>query len=91
MSDAGNEISFFFFVFAKSTAAFMEVILVETKKIISTIGTLVIVGAVSTAGAALWTNVLDDKIKMVKMKKTHSESGKVIVVDFKNARREMGR
>lgn len=69
----------------------MEVMLVETKKILSAIGTLVIVGAVSTAGAALWTNVLDDKIKMVKMKKTHSDSGKVIVVDFKNARREMGR
>lgn len=63
----------------------------ETKKIISTIGTLVIVGAASTAGAALWTNVLDEKIKMVKVKKTHSESDKVIVVDFKNAKREMGR
>ena len=63
----------------------------ETKKILSTIGTLVIVGAVSTAGAALWTNVLDDKLKLVKAKKTHSDSDKVIVVDFKNARREKGR
>lgn len=63
----------------------------ETKKILSTIRTLVIVGAVSTAGAALWTNVLDEKIKMVKVKKTHSESDKVIVVDFKNVKREMGR
>jgi len=69
----------------------MEVTLVETKKILSTIGTLVVVGAVSTAGAALWTNVLDDKIKMVKAKKAHSESDKVIVVDFKKARREVGR
>lgn len=63
----------------------------ETKKIISTIGTLVIVGAVSTAGAALWTNVLQDKTRLVKAKKTHSDSDKVIVVDFKNARRETGR
>lgn len=63
----------------------------ETKKILNAIGTLAIVGVVSTAGAALWTNVLDDKIKMVKMKKAHSDSDKVIVVDFKNARREMGR
>lgn len=69
----------------------MEVRSVETKKIISTIGTLVIVGAVSTAGAALWTNVLQDKIRLVKAKKTHSDSDKVIVVDFKNARRETGR
>lgn len=66
--------------YAKSTVAFMEVILVETKKILSTIGTFVIVGAVSTAGAALWTNVLDDKLKLVKAKKTHSKSDKIIVV-----------
>ena len=63
----------------------------ETKKILSTIGTLVIVGAVSTAGAALWTNVLDDKIKMIRAKKAHSKSDKVIVVDFRKARKEMGR
>lgn len=63
----------------------------ETKKIINTIGTLVIVGAVSTAGAALWTNVLEDKLKLVKAKKTHFKSDKVIVVDFKKARRELSR
>lgn len=56
-----------------------------------TIGTLVIVGAVSTAGAALWTNVLNDKLKLVQAKKAHSKSDKVIVVDFKKARRDMGR
>ena len=76
---------------ARTTDPVMEVIFVETKKIIGTIGTLVIVGAVSTAGAALWTNVLDDKLKLVKAKKTHSDSDKVIIVDFKKARREMGR
>lgn len=63
----------------------------ETKKILSTIGTLIIVGAVSTAGAALWTNVLGDKIKIVKAKRTHSESDKVIVVDFKKVRRKLSR
>lgn len=79
------------FFFAKSAVAFMEVTFVETKKIISTIGTLIIVGAVSTAGAALWTNVLDDKLKLIQAKKVHSKSDKVIVVDFKKARRETGR
>ena len=69
----------------------MEVTFVETKKIISTIGTLVIVGAVSTAGAALWTNVLNDKLKLVQAKKAHSKSDKVIVGDYKKARRVMGR
>lgn len=67
----------------------MEVIFTETKKIVNTIGTLAIVAAASTAGAALWTNVLDGKIKMVKAKKTHSESDKVI--NFKKARRKLGR
>ena len=67
----------------------MEVTFVETKKILSTIGTLVVVGAASTAGAALWTNVLKDKIKLAKAKRTHSD--KVIVVDFKRARREVSR
>lgn len=62
-----------------------------TKKIISTIGTFVIVGVASTAGAALWTKVLDDKIKMVKTKNKHSKSDNVIVVDFKKSRRESGR
>ena len=77
--------------YAKSTVAFMEVILVETKKILSTIGTFVIVGAVSTAGAALWTNVLDDKLKLVKAKKTQSKSDKINGVDFKKARRDISR
>lgn len=82
--------SFSFLFCAKITVTFMEVTFVKTKKILST-GTLVIVGAASTAGAALWTNVLDNKIKMAQAKKAHSESDKVIVVDFRKARREMGR
>lgn len=67
----------------------MEVIFVETKKILSTIGTLVIVGVASTAGAALWTNVLDNRIKLGKAKRAHSN--KIIVVDFRKAQRELGR
>ncbi len=67
----------------------MEVTFVKTKKILNMIGTLVIVGVASTAGAALWTNVLDDKIKMAKTKRAHSNN--VIVVDFKKARKELGR
>ncbi len=63
----------------------------ETKKILGAIGTLVIVGAASTAGAALWTSVLNDKVQLAKLKRTHSKSSKVIVVDFKKARKEMDR
>lgn len=60
----------------------------ETRKILSTIGTFVAVGAASMAGSALWTNILEDRIKMARVKKTHSNSDKVIVIDFKKARRE---
>lgn len=69
----------------------MEVIFLETKKILSTVGTFVVVGAVSMAGAALWTNVLDDKIQLAKAKRAQSDSNKVIIVDFKKARRDVGR
>jgi len=67
----------------------MEVIFMKTKEILTTIGTCVIVGAASTAGAALWTNVLEDKFVMVKRKVTQSKSDKII--DFKKARKSMGR
>lgn len=63
----------------------------DTKKLISTIGTFVIVGAVSTAGAALWTNVLEKKVQLVKAKNAHSKSDKVIVIDFKKAQGDMSR
>lgn len=59
----------------------------NTRKILSTIGTFAIVGAVSTAGAALWTNVLDRKFQMVKIKLAHPKSDKIIFVDFKKAKR----
>lgn len=81
----------FTFVFAKLSDAFMEVTFLETKKILSTVGTLVVVGAVSMAGAALWTNVLDDKVRLAKAKRAHSNSDKVIVVDFKKTRRDASR
>lgn len=84
--------SLFFFCFlAKTSDTFMEVIFLKTNKILSTIGTLVAVGAVSMAGAALWTNVLDDKIRLAKVKRAQSNSDKVIVIDFKKARRDASR
>lgn len=69
----------------------MEVIFVKTKEILTTIGTLVAVGAASTAGAALWTNVLDRKFRLARAKLTQSKSDKIIVVDFKKAKRNLGR
>ncbi len=78
-------------LFAISTGAFMEVIVLNTRKILSTIGTFAIVGAVSTAGAALWTNVLDRKFQTVKIKLAHPKSDKIIFVDFKKAKRGLGR
>ena len=78
-------------LFAVPAESFMEVTVVKTRKILSAIGTFVIVGAVSTAGAALWTNVLDGKFQMVKTKLTHPKSDKIIFVDFKRAKRDLGR
>lgn len=63
----------------------------NTKKILSTIGTFAIVGAVSTAGAALWTKVLDRRFQMVKVKLTHPKSDKIIFVDFKKTKRDFSR
>ena len=77
--------------FASPAESFMEVTVMKTRKILSAIGTFVIVGAVSTASAALWTNVLDGKFQMVKVKLTHPKSDKIIFVDFKKARRGLGR
>ena len=59
----------------------------RTRKILSAVGTFVIVGAVSTAGAALWTNVLDRKFQMVKVRLTHPKADKIIFVDFRKAGR----
>ena len=78
-------------LFAVPAESFMEVTVVKTGKILSAIGTFVIVGAVSTAGAALWTNVLDRKFQMVKVRLTHPKSDKIIFVDFKKAKRGLGR
>lgn len=80
-----------FYFFASPAKSFMEVMVMKTRKILSMIGTFVIVGAVSTAGAALWTNVLDGKFQMVKVRLTHPKSDKIIFVDFKKAKRDLGR
>lgn len=61
----------------------------KAKQIISTIGTLVIVGAASTAGAALWTNVLEDKFIEARERITRPKNSNVI--DFRDAKRRMGR
>lgn len=59
----------------------------DTRKILSAIGTFAVVGAVSTAGAALWTKVLNRKFQMVQLKLTPPKSDKIIFVDFKKAKR----
>ena len=75
------------FFFAVPAESFMEVMVMKTRKILSAVGTFVIVGAVSTAGAALWTNLLDRKFQMVKVRLTHPKSDKIIFVDFRKAGR----
>jgi hypothetical protein len=77
----------FLFFRADSTGAFMEVKVMDTRKILSAIGTFAVVGAVSTAGAALWTKVLNRKFQMVQLKLTPPKSDKIIFVDFKKAKR----
>ena len=77
----------FLFFRAVLTGAFMEVKVMDTRKILSAIGTFAVVGAVSTAGAALWTKVLNRKFQMVQLKLTHPKSDKIIFVDFKKAKR----
>ena len=53
----------------------------KAKQILSTIGTVVIVGAASTAGAALWTNVLESKVRVARERITRSKNSNNI--DFK--------
>lgn len=67
----------------------MEVIFVKASKILLTVGTYVMVGAASAAGAALWTNVLEDKVRQVKDRVTRPKSDKVI--DFTKVRKEQMR
>ena len=63
----------------------------NTRKILSAIGTFAVVGAVSTAGAALWTKVLNRKFQMVQLKLTHPTSDTITLVDFKKAKRRRSR
>lgn len=58
-------------------------------KIIETIGIYVLVGAASTAGAALWTKVLEGKMTNLASRIKQPKSEKVI--DFKQAKKRMGR
>ena len=61
----------------------------KAKQILSMVGTAVIVGAASTAGAALWTNVLEDKVRAAKERITRPKDEKII--DFKKAQKRMSR
>lgn len=61
----------------------------KAKQILSMVGTAVIVGAASTAGAALWTNVLEDKVRAAKERITRPKNEKII--DFKKAQKRMSR
>jgi len=64
----------------------MEVIFMKTSKILLTVGTYVMVGSASAAGAALWTNVLEGKVRQVKDRVTRPKSDKVI--DITKIRKE---
>ena len=74
---------------AEIAASIMEVIFMKTGKIFTTVRTYIIVGVASAAGAALWTNVLEDKVRRVKYRVTQPKSDKVI--DFTKIRKEQMR
>lgn len=57
--------------------------------IVKMIGTYVLVGAASAAGAALWTKVLEGKVCEFTRRRNHPKSDKVI--DFKKAKRRLSR
>lgn len=57
----------------------------KTKEILQTVGTMVLVGA------ALWTTVLERKFLLARAKLTQPKSDKIIFVDFRKARRDLGR
>lgn len=71
--------------FAETAAPIMEVIALKAKQILTMAGTAVIVGAASTAGAALWTKVLEGKVREAKERITRPKNDKII--DFKKAKR----
>lgn len=56
---------------------------------LETIGTYVLVGAASAAGAALWSKVLERKVGEFAQKRHQPKSEKLI--DFKEAKRRLSR
>ena len=60
----------------------------KAKEILGMVGVYVLVGAASTAGAALWTNVLQDKFVEAKDRITKPKNN---VIDFRKAKKMMGR
>lgn len=76
-------------LFVGFTPALMEVIYVKGSTIIKTVGTYVLIGAASAAGAALWTNVIEDRCRRFTAGIRSPKSEKV--TDFKKAKRRMSR
>jgi len=65
----------------------MEVICVKGVNIIKTVGTYVVVAAASVAGAALWTNVLEEKYQRFTARIARPKSEKII--DFEKAKKRL--
>jgi len=62
---------------------------VKNSTIIRTVGTYVLIGAASAAGAALWTNVLEEQCRRFTERIRRPKLDKII--DFKKAKRRMSR
>lgn len=74
---------------AEIATTIVEVISVKTKRIASTVGTYIIVGAVSAVGSALWTYVLRDKVSYAiwKLKRPKTDN----VIDFRKEVKRLSR
>lgn len=61
----------------------------KTEKVLGTIVTMIAVGAASTAGAALWTKVLEKRFRTAKERIMLPDDSNVI--DFRKAKKRMSR
>ena len=60
-------------------------------KIIKTVGLYVVAGIATAAGAALWNNVLQNKIDFAIEKHKNRQNNKVIKIDKNNGEMNMGK
>ena len=60
-------------------------------KIIKTVGLYVVAGIATAAGAALWNNVLQNKIDFAIEKHKNRKNNKVIKIDKNNGEMNMGK